>query len=146
MQIKQLPVIKLVVMFLTAILIAGCASDHQAAPAKSVHHPKPPDDAKTSAVHYPLAAAHTAAENSLAVNGFVIETKKSDDVYLQAQRPRHMGLFVGSGGEVCRIWLKPVGADETEVKVDSNKTFGGALGQKEWDNTVLAEMLRDLNK
>ena len=71
---------------------------------------------------------------------------KADDVFIEADRPRHMGLFVGSGGEVCRIWLRSVAADETEVKVDSIKTFVGMMGAKEWDSTVLAEILRDLNK
>jgi len=57
-----------------------------------------------------------------------------------------MGLFIGSGGEICRIWLTSTNNDETEIKVDSVKTFVGMVGQKEWDSTVLAEILRDLNK
>ena len=83
-------------------------------------------------------------ENSLAVSGFKI--KENDEVYLKAKRPNRMGLFIGSGGEECRIWLKQTSADETEIKVDSNKTFVGIMGQKEWDSTVLAEIIRDLNK
>ena len=131
-----------------AIVAFGCASDKEAgAPAtRAANHPTPPDHAKTATVHYPSAAAHTAAENSLAVSGFEVNKKQSDEGFIEADRPRHMGLFVGSGGEVCRVWLRSVAADETEVKVDSIKTFVGMMGQKEWDSTVLAEILRDLNK
>ena len=127
-----------------ALTLIGCASDHEAMSPKPINHPKPPDHAKTASVHYPLGTVHTSAENSLAVSGFKVV--KADDVFLEAERPRHWGLFVGSGGEVCRVWLRSVAADETEVKVDSIKTFVGMMGQKEWDSTVLAEILRDLNK
>jgi hypothetical protein len=130
---------------LLALSIIGCASDRQAMTTpKPIDHPKPPDHAKTASVHYPLGPVHTAAENSLAVSGFKVA--KADDVFIEANRPRHIGLFLGSGGEVCRVWLRSVAPDETEVKVDSIKTFVGMLGQKEWDSTVLAEILRDLNK
>lgn len=137
-------ILKLSFATIVAAAIVGCASDRQATTPKPIDHPKPPDHAKTASVHYPLAPVHTAAENSLAVSGFKV--KKADDVFIEAERPRHWGLFVGSGGEVCRVWLKPVSAEETEVKVDSIKTFVGMIGQKEWDSTVLAEILRDLNK
>lgn len=121
---------------------AGCASTD---PNAKKSYPNPPDHAKTAVVHHPLKVAHQAAENSLSVSGFT-KIVRNDDVFLEAERPRHMGLFVGSGGEICRIWLTAVTPDETNVKVDSIKTFAGMLGQKEWDSTVLAEILRDLNK
>lgn len=137
--------VKLLVSCALALSIIGCASDKQQASApKQINHPKPPDHAKTATVQFPLAAAHTSAENSLAVSGFKIG--KEDDTFIEANRPHHMGLFVGSGGEICRIWLNPVSTNETEIKVDSAKSFVGMLGQKEWDSTVLAEILRDLNK
>lgn len=137
-------IIKQTCAAILAASIVGCASDRQASTPKPINHPNPPDHAKTASVHYPLAPVHTAAENSLAVSGFKVV--KADDVFIEAERPRHWGLFVGSGGEVCRVWLKPVSTEETQVKVDSVKTFVGIMGQKEWDSTVLAEILRDLNK
>jgi len=137
-------IIKLASSLILTVSLVGCASDRQGAAAKPIDHPNPPDHAKTATVHFPLAAAHSSAESSLSVSGFKV--KKSDETYIEADRPRHMGLFVGSGGEVCRIWLTSVSPQETQVKVDSVKTFVGMMGQKEWDSTVLAEILRDLNK
>ena len=64
--------IKLIVGCALALCIAGCASNkpagwepNQARAPKPIDHPKPPDHAKTATVHFPLAAAHTSAENSL---------------------------------------------------------------------------------
>ena len=133
-----------------AMLALGCASDKQGGAPKLISHPTPPDHARTATVHFPLTTAHTSAENSLAVSGFNIT--KSDETFMEAERPVHSGLFITSGGEVCRIWLNSVSPGETEIKVDSNKAYtikGGLIGkmaQKEWDSTVLAEILRDLNK
>jgi len=141
---KDSELLKLTSSLLLGGMIAGCASDQPGGHAKAINHPTPPDHAKTAKVHFPLAASHTAAENSLSVSGFKVT--KADDTFMEAERPRHMGLFVGSGGEICRVWLNSVSPDETEVKVDSAKTFVGMIGQKEWDSTVLAEILRDLNK
>ena len=141
---KRFTVFRLTLALAFVGLMVGCASDRQDGSLRAINHPTPPDHAKMATVHYPLSASHTSAENSLSVSGFKVT--KSDDTFLEAERPRHMGLFVGSGGEICRVWLKSTAPDETEVKVDSIKTFVGMAGQKEWDSTVLAEILRDLNK
>jgi len=137
--------IELILASILSAFLIGCASTPQEGGTVKKDYPKPPDHAKTAVVHYPIASAHKAAENSLAVSGFS-KIGKNYDVFLEAERPRHMGLFIGSGGEICRIWLTSTNNDETEIKVDSVKTFVGMVGQKEWDSTVLAEILRDLNK
>jgi len=137
--------IELIAVSVLLTFMFGCASTPQEGAVAKKDYPKPPDHAKTAVVHHPMAAAHKAAENSLAVSGFT-KIGKNYDGFIEAERPRHMGLFIGSGGEICRIWLNPTNNDETEVKVDSVKTFVGMVGQKEWDSTVLAEIVRDLNK
>jgi len=137
--------IELAIIATFLLIIVGCASTSPEGPEAKKDYPKPPDHAKTAVVHYPVATAHKSAENSLAVSGFT-KIGKNYDVFLEAERPRHMGLFIGSGGEIFRIGLNPTKNDETEIKVDSIKTFAGMVGQKEWDSTVLAEILRDLNK
>jgi hypothetical protein len=126
-----------------SLLVAGCASTPPGTVKKETH-PNPPDHAKVALVHFPIAKAFQAGQNSLAVFGFKVV--KSDEGFLEAERPRKMGLFVGSGGEIARIWLKANAPDETEVKVDSIKTFVGMMGQKEWDSAVLGEIIKDLNK
>ena len=85
-----------------------------------------------------------AAVDALTVTGFDI--KKQEPTYVEGYRPHKVGLFVGSGGETVGIWLTAQGADKTEVKVRTAKSLVGALGQKNWDDQVLAEMAKSLGQ
>jgi hypothetical protein len=68
------------------------------------------------------------------------------DLCNRLNRPRKVGFFVGSGGETVGIWLEPLGPDQTHVLVTTATTAAGRLGQKNWDNEVLAEMEKSLSK
>jgi hypothetical protein len=85
---------------------------------------------------------HKATEHALAVNGF--EIKKSDPFYVEGFRTRSVGLFVGSGGETVGVWIEPVGPQRTRVQVDTAKSIVGIVGQKNWDEEVLAMLEREL--
>jgi hypothetical protein len=86
----------------------------------------------------PEAAVQKAAVDALVANGFEIKTTQAD--YVGGSRPHKMGAVVGSGGESAGVWLTPMGADKTAVKVDTAKSTLGYLGQKSWNTEILAEM------
>lgn len=56
---------------------------------------------------------------------------------INAQRNRHIGVFVGSGGEELSVTLKAVSDDRTFVAVTTKTGFVGAVGQKAWSCEVI---------
>jgi hypothetical protein len=88
-------------------------------------------------VNKPLAGAHQSALQALAGVGAVV--KQNTPTYVEGRRPNKMGLMVGSGGETIKIWLSAAGA-QTQVKVTTEKSFAGMVGQKSWDSEVLAAL------
>lgn len=115
----------LIVMGLIAL--AGCAAT-----------PKRPDNASGIVYNKSEATVQKAAVGALLANGFVIG--RSDIDYVDGSRPHKMGLVVGSGGESAAVWLSPLGASRTAVKVSTAKSLLGVLGQKNWDAEIIAEM------
>lgn len=64
--------------------------------------------------------------------------------YADCKRPNKVGLFVGSGGETISAYVEGKSAKETEVKVNTAKSFVGYAGQRNWDEDVLAEIEKAL--
>jgi hypothetical protein len=122
-----------VALLLTALVaMSGCVSTPEKPAAHGAVFPKPTEDVQKAAV------------DALVVLGF--EVKKSDPTYVEGYRPRKVGLFVGSGGETVGIWIEPLGASRTGVRVDTARTFAGGAGQKRWDEDVLKELEKSLGK
>lgn len=65
---------------------------------------------------------------------------------IAAQRNRHVGLLVGSGGEELFVNWKSVAADKTFVTVATKTGFVGAAGQKAWSCQVVDEMAKMVAK
>ena len=91
---------------------------------------------------YNLSQVKEAAKNALIENGF--EITKEESAYLEGYRPHKIGLFVGSGGETVGVWLKKLGPNKTEVKIDTAKSFLGLAGQKDWSIDILYFMTKSL--
>lgn len=89
-------------------------------------------------------ATQKAAVNALVVTGFDIQ--KTEPLYVEGFRPRRIGVLVGSGGETVGVWMENVESTMTRVKVDTAKSLVGLVGQKNWDEEVLAEMEKALGK
>ena len=80
-----------------------------------------------------------AAADALVVLGF--EVKKIESTYVEGFHPRKVGLTEGSsGGETVGVWLETVDASTTRVLVRTAKSLAGSVGQKNWDNEIIAEM------
>jgi hypothetical protein len=61
---------------------------------------------------------------------------------ISAQRNRHIGVFVGSGGEELFVNWKAIGADKTFVTVATKTGFVGGAGQKAWSCQFVDEMVK----
>jgi hypothetical protein len=124
----------LVVMMLLpmAVTLAGCA----ATPAR----PESPG----VVFQQPAAVVQQATVDALVATGFDI--KKSDPLYVEGYRPRKVGMLVGSGGETVGVWLEALGSSRTRIHVDTAKSLVGVVGQKNWDDAILAELDKSLGK
>lgn len=67
--------------------------------------------------------------------------KKESADSISAQRNRHIGLLVGSGGEEILITLKAVDGGKTFVTVATKTGFVGGAGQKAWSCQIVEKMI-----
>ena len=61
---------------------------------------------------------------------------------IEAQRNRHVGVLVGSGGEELSISFKSVSDRETFVAAATKTGFVGGAGQKAWSCQIVDEMVK----
>lgn len=87
---------------------------------------------------YRLEQVHGAALRSPVTVG--CEVKRQEAYYIAGRRPNKFGLFVGSGGETVEIFLYPKSETETDVWVDTDRSFVGIAGQQGWNDQVTREM------
>ncbi len=66
--------------------------------------------------------------------------------FIKAQRNRHIGLFVGSGGEELFVTLQEVNDQSTFVSVATKTGFVGGAGQKAWSCKIVDEMAKMASK
>ena len=59
---------------------------------------------------------------------------------IMAQRNRHIGLFIGSGGEELFLTLKPVSDSETFVTAATKTGLVGGAGQKAWSCQIVDQI------
>lgn len=65
----------------------------------------------------------------------------STDGSVAAQRNRHIGLLVGSGGEELMVTWKPVDASQTFVTAATKTGFVGGAGQRGWSCEIADKMV-----
>jgi hypothetical protein len=92
-------------------------------------------------VAYPMDKVLDAAKQAIATYGCGVKKEKPD--YLECTRDRHVGVFVGSGGEKVKVKLSAKGS-ETRVQISTGKGFVGRVGKKNWSTPIFDEMMRIL--
>jgi len=65
----------------------------------------------------------------------------STDTSVLAQRNRHVGVFVGSGGEELAVTWKAVEPGRTFVTAATKTGFVGGAGQKAWSCEIVDKMV-----
>jgi hypothetical protein len=84
------------------------------------------------------------AKKVMAALDATIEEEKES--VIKAQRNRHWGVFVGSGGEVLVITLKKVDEKRTFVTATTETGFVGAAGMKPWSCEMVDQMTKMASK
>lgn len=90
-------------------------------------------------VSYPIATVLEATKQAVTTFGCNIKKQRAD--YIECTRSRHLGVFVGSGGEKVTVQLSPEG-ERTRVTIKTGKGFAGRLGKRNWSTPIFNEMLR----
>lgn len=86
----------------------------------------------------PLPKVKEALLGALAALEFNVKKDAGNEI--SAQKARHMGVFVGSGGETLNLKLaegEEDGKKGTVIEGETKKGFVGRAGQKSWTNAVL---------
>ena len=78
-------------------------------------------------VAYPMAKVLEAAKQALNTYGCDVKKEKPD--YLECTRDRHVGAFVGSGGEKVTVQLSVKGS-ETRVEIKTGRDSWAALARR----------------
>jgi hypothetical protein len=94
-------------------------------------------------VAYPMAKVLDAAKLAMATYGCDSKKDKEKPDYLECTRDRHVGVFVGSGGEKVTVKLSEKG-NETGVEIKTGKGFVGRVGKKNWSTPIFNEMMKTL--
>jgi hypothetical protein len=68
------------------------------------------------------------------------------DTSIKAQRNRHIGVFVGSGGEELTVNLKGIDSNKTFISATTKTGFVGGAGQKAWSCQIIDEMVKMASK
>lgn len=92
-------------------------------------------------VAYPMDKVLEAAKQALATYGCNVKKERAD--YLECTRDRHVGVFVGAGGEKVTVKLSAKDS-ETRVEIKTGKGFVGRLGKKNWSTPIFDEMMKTL--
>lgn len=139
------------VVTLLGILVLAMSDPALTTTRQETQPTKPPEEARddptkgskdiNQVVEYPIAKVLEAAKQALATYGCEIKKEKPD--YLECTRSRHIGAFVGSGGEKVTVQLSPEG-DRTTVVIKTGKGFVGRLGKKNWSTPTFNEIVRIL--
>lgn len=87
-----------------------------------------------------LAASKDIARKVLAAIDASI--KVDSDAQIDAQRNRHVGVLVGSGGEELTLTFKAETAKTTFVTAATKTGFVGGAGQKAWSCQIVDEMAK----
>jgi len=66
--------------------------------------------------------------------------------FIRAQRNRHIGVFVGSGGEQLFITLQEINDNSTFITVATKTGFVGGAGQTSWSCKVVEELAKMTSK
>ena len=86
----------------------------------------------------PQANVKEALLSALAALEFDVKKDQANDI--EANKKRHLGVFVGSGGEKVVFHLEEVnleGQKATKVTGETKKGFVGRAGQKSWTSALL---------
>ncbi len=142
MKANRLLIGSLVAMAITVSIVLGAPQNPPASPEKKEDPSKGSKDMDET-VAYPMDKVQAAAKLAMATYGCDSKKDKEKPDYLECTRDRHVGVFVGSGGEKVTVKLTSKG-DQTRVEIKTGKGFVGRVGKKNWSTPIYEETMKTL--
>lgn len=140
----------LITSFFAGVILSGCAGVQVSKFAydESYQANKPMKGEKCYDASVLLAvdinrARDIAKKVLVAVDSTISE---ETDTLIKAQRNRHIGVFIGSGGEELSISLKETGENQTFMSITTKTGFVGGAGQKAWSCQIVDEVVKMASK
>ena len=138
-------------LVLALCTLAAVATAAPQKPAKPSDEPKPLAGCESKEIKsgkekgaqerfFPAPMAKVKETVVSALTALEFEVKKDSGQQIEAHKKRHIGVFVGSGGEklVLRFQEAEEGGQKgTRVTGETKKGFVGRVGQKSWTGAVL---------
>lgn len=136
---------------LAVLATTGCAGTHVSKfnyekDAYKVNVPVKDEGCYDASVLLGVDAARTKDVASKVVVALDSTVTESNDTSLHAERNRHIGLFLGSGGEELAVEWKPVEGNKTFVTATTKTGFVGGAGQKAWSCEIVDKMVELASK
>lgn len=128
-----------------ASVLAGCAGVPTSTPSYNASYkpnqPVKSDGCYEASVVLARSAIDTAAIAIRALTAIDASVTGRTLTQIKAQRNRHIGVLVGSGGEELDITLRPLSDSSTFVTVATKTGFVGGAGQKAWSCQIVDQMV-----
>lgn len=133
-----------VIISVTSVL-AGCAgvptSTHSYSESYKPNQPVKSDGCYEASVVLAKSVTDTAAIATRVLTALDASVTENTPAQIKAQRNRHIGLLVGSGGEELNVTLRPLSNSSTFVTVATKTGFVGGAGQKAWSCQIVDQMV-----
>jgi hypothetical protein len=143
---KNKIIFSLIVVFGFMAIISGCAGTHISEYSYNenynVNEPIKGEKCYDASVLLGVnmqRAKEIAKKTLIALDSKITE---ETDTSIKAQRNRHIGVFVGSGGEELAVNLKEIEANKTFISATTKTGFVGGAGQKAWSCKIIDEMVK----
>ena len=143
---KKKSIFSLIVVFGFVAIMSGCAGTHVSKYSYNenynVNEPVKGEKCYDASV---LLGVNMQRAKDIAKKALIaLDSKITEetDTSIKAQRNRHIGVFVGSGGEELAINLKEIETNKTFVSATTKTGFVGGAGQKAWSCKIIDEMVK----
>lgn len=150
MLMKKYPTPLLIAVFAAMLVVSGCSgvqvSKYSYDDSYQVNKPIKGEECYDASVLLGVnlnRARDIAKKVLVGVDSTITEEA---DTLIKAKRNRHVGVFVGSGGEVLSVKLTETGEDKTFTAVTTKTGFVGGAGQKAWSCQIVDEMVKMASK
>ena len=143
---KKNKLFSLVIVFGFVAIMSGCAGTHVSKYSYNENYNvnEPVKGEKCYDASVVLSVNMQKAKDIAKKTLIALDSKITEetDTSIKAQRNRHIGVFVGSGGEELAVNLKEIETNKTFVSAATKTGFVGGAGQKAWSCKIIDEMVK----
>jgi len=143
---RSLTISLLVVICSFVVLMSGCAGTHVSkfsySESYNVNEPVKGEECYDASVLLGVDMTRAKDIAKKVIIALDSEITEETDTSIKAQRNRHIGVFVGSGGEELAVNLKKIDNNKTFITATTKTGFVGCAGQRAWSCKIIDEMVK----